>query len=444
MSPFGMLLQMQGVMRDRLIGPASQRRLTLLCSESTARKYAISLFGQALLSAYHLALNIFLVRTLEAAEYGLFALAFVIATFGTAINNALFATPLTVYAPTCTWSTRRSFIELLLSSGHVIQLAGIFLLAFVLGLCLAMSIVAGLAFAGFVASYVARQYTRAFAFARRRPPVVVGGDLSYVVLSGVMLGCVLYLASAISLSLVLSILTVANCVAIAVELTALGIKPQLTLRWRILRRYRTIWHEVRWALLGAATTVLQAQAHSLLVTLVAGPGVYAALAAGQIPFGIVRTGTFALYSVMRPELAIAMAQQDHRTIWRTLRWSIQSLGAGIAVVVIALLLFWQPLSNILYAHKYAGYPMGWIVAGSGAITVCAALTSVPSCILQVFRDFRTLALATIYGALISLVAVAGLLLTCRAEATLIGVFSAEFFVVLYVSCVTRRRLRQQW
>ena len=70
-----------------------------LASRLISARYTLAVGAQALVSGFHFALNLVLVRQISQYDYGIFAFAFVLAMFAQAINNALISTPLTVYTP---------------------------------------------------------------------------------------------------------------------------------------------------------------------------------------------------------------------------------------------------------------------------------------------------------------------------------------------------------
>lgn len=58
------------------------------------QKYALALFGQSALSGFNFALNVLLVRHLDARDYGAYALSLIVATLATSVSAALACSPL--------------------------------------------------------------------------------------------------------------------------------------------------------------------------------------------------------------------------------------------------------------------------------------------------------------------------------------------------------------
>ncbi|MFT6642151.1 MAG: hypothetical protein ACJAUZ_003155, partial [Flavobacteriaceae bacterium] len=65
----------------------------------------------------------------------------------------------------------------------------------------------------------------------------------------------------------------------------------------------------------------------------------------------------------------------------------------------------------------------------------------PAAALQAMRDFKVLAIASIYGALLSGVMVAVILYYYRPENTLLGILAAEVFMAIYLTYTLYSRLR---
>ncbi len=62
-------------------------------------RYGSAAFSQGLISGFHFVLNLTLVKLLPIADFGVYALTFVLAILSSSVGNALISTPLCVYAP---------------------------------------------------------------------------------------------------------------------------------------------------------------------------------------------------------------------------------------------------------------------------------------------------------------------------------------------------------
>ena len=356
--------------------------------------------GQAGLSLFSFVLNIVLIRELSAHSYGTFALAVVLANFAYTANGSLASAPLMVFGTTRQGRPSRKALETLLSTVNAAIVVVIFLIAIPLFAALSgEDLVVCLTAALFIASFAARMFTRTFAHSRRRPDVALRGDLISIVVASTALASVGLSAIGFALPVVLIAMASGNAVAMATEISLLKLGFRLSCRPAFLRQYLPIWREVRWSLLGASTSLLQSQAHSLLVSLTYGPAAFAPLAAGQVIFGPVRLVMNACGYIIIPDVVTAVRSRNHHVVARLLKYSGPVLAMLVLGLGLMIALLWPYVFDLLYARKYADQPMGMIVAIWGAIVICAALYFAPSGILQALRKYRLLAFRTVYGRL---------------------------------------------
>ena len=88
--------------------------------------------------------------------------------------------------------------------------------------------------------------------------------------------------------------------------------------------------------------------------------------------------------------------------------------------------------------------MGWIVAGWCAVTLFTTLSATPSGVLQACKAFRVLAMGTVYGAALSLFAVAVLVLAFGPLYSLLGILAAEAFLAGYLALAVDREVARGW
>ena len=419
--------------------PGAVSPLGRLIQLATSR-LALSVGAQAMVSGFHFALNLLLLRLVSPYEYGVFAFAFVLAMFASAINNALISTPLTVYTPVIEDNEERVREEAMFSTLNTL----LFALLMVAGTGYALwSEVPGLLGIGvtvFVAIYSARHYSRSAGYARMRPLITASGDATYVV-SGVLFIAVLLLSTErLSIGHVLLALAAANLCAMLVERCRLH---GFSHRWLVFARlntYTAVWEQSRWALIGSLTTLFLAQAHSVIITSTYGPNAYAPLAAGFVLFGPVRVALLTWQNMVKPELAVDLSKSRHLAVKAQIKTTSVLMVAAVVALGICLWLGWPWIHRFLYAEQYADQPMALIVGLWSIITVFAASYNAPAAALQAMRDFRVLAMASIYGAIISGVLVSIALYLYRPETTLLGILAAEMFMALFLARTLYSRL----
>jgi len=315
-----------------------------------------------------------------------------------------------------------------------------------IGACLALALVSVLGLSmqgwnngttlsaiGFVLAYVARQYSRAYGYARFDVMAVLVGDMTYVLIAaGILLG-IFFAGLPLSASDVFIALTAANVIAVLIETARLPAENLTLMRPdRALRSYFPIWGQARWALVGAVTTILVQQAHTAVVVTLKNPESYAPLAAGFVLFGPVRVLFQTIQNVVKPEMALAIS--EHRTEdakRQMLIVSALSVG-GVLLVALAMQLAWPWLNQWLYQQEYKDEPMRLIVTLWAAITLIGALQNGPYTALQSLKLFQPLAIVTVYGALLGLALVTACVVWLEISWSLLGVFAAESFVAVWV------------
>lgn len=412
------------------------RRLTRLASS----RYTLAVCAQGLVSGFHFVLNLVLLRLVTPYDYGVFAFAFVLALFGSAINNALIATPLTVYTPVITDDAEREDQERLFSTLNLLMFVGLLCLGLLVLVGFSDQDEAAVGVAVFVACYAARHYSRSTGYARLRPLIPACGDLSYVISGASLIILLILNSNTLEIGDVLLALALANGIAMLVERLALhGWRHS----WRPstrLRGYGAIWEQARWALAGSMTTLFVAQAHTLIITGTVGPDAYAPLAAGFVLFGPVRIALLTWQNMVKPELAVALSENRTADVRAEVRKTSILMGLAVVALGIGLALGWPWLHGFLYAENYGDQPMAMIVAGWSMVTFFAALYNAPSAALQAMRQFRALAIASVFAALISGLGVTALLLTSGPSSTVFGVLAAEGFMAIYLIRLLLRRL----
>lgn len=406
-------------------------------------RLALSVGAQALVSGFHFALNLLLLRLVTPYEYGIFAFAFVLAMFAQAINNALISTPLTVYTPVLKDDEERAQQETMFSTLNLLLFAVLIGLGLIYANSSSLSTELSVGVALFVAVYSARHFSRSAGYARMRPLVTASGDTAYVVSGIAIVLALAFTQESLSAGHVLLALAAANLVAMLVERYRLhGFSIKL---WSLasITKYADIWSQSRWALAGSLTTLFLAQAHSVIITSTHGPNAFAPLAAGFVLFGPVRVALMTWQNMVKPELAVALSEARHQAVRKQIKTTSFLMAGAVLCMGLCLWLAWPWIHAFLYADQYASEPMGLIVALWSIITLFAASYNAPSAALQALKDFRILAMSSIYGAVISGVLVSLTLYYYKPETTLLGILAAEAFMAFYLTRVLCSRLSQQ-
>lgn len=414
---------------------AIQRLIQLATS-----RLALSVGAQAMVSGFHFILNLLLLRLVSPYDYGVFAFAFVMAMFASAINNALISTPLTVYTPVIEDKDERVREESMFSTLNTLLFALLMITGTAYALWTEVPGLLGIGVTVFVAIYSARHYSRSAGYARMRPLITASGDATYVVSGVLFVAVLLFSSEQLSIGMVLLALAAANLCAMLVERCRLH---GFSHRWLVFARlntYAAVWEQSRWALIGSLTTLFLAQAHSVIITTTHGPYAFAPLAAGFVLFGPVRVALLTWQNMVKPELAVDLSKSRHMAVKAQIRITSALMVAAVFALGVCLWIGWPWIHQFLYAEQYADQPMALIVGLWFIITLCAASYNAPSAALQAMRDFRILAMASIYGAIISGVLVSITLYLYKPETTLLGILAAELFMAVFLARILHSRL----
>ncbi len=411
------------------------------CIQLATSRLALSVGAQAMVSGFHFALNLVLLRLVTPYDYGIFAFAFVLAMFASAVNNALISTPLTVYTPIVKDPAERSRQEGMFSTLNMMLFLALLVCGFVYSGWSEQNTTVTLSVALFVAIYSARHFSRSAGYARMRPLVTALGDATYVGTGIVVMLAIILWVDDLNISHVLLALVAANLAAMLVERHRLHGSGRKWLTLAGIGSYRDVWEQSRWALAGSLTTLFLAQAHSLIITATNGPHAYAPLAAGFVLFGPVRVALLTWQNMVKPELAVALSESRHLAVRQQIRTTSLLMAGAVLLMGLMLLILWPWIDAFLYADQYADEPMGLIVATWSVITLFAASYNAPAAALQAMRDFRVLAMASVYGAILSGVLVSVTLYFFNPESTLLGILAAEAFMAIYLTRILYTRLK---
>ena len=293
---------------------------------------------------------------------------------------------------------------------------------------------------GFMGTQLLRVYGRSYLFAQLRPAMVAISDLTYVSVGAALVVAVWLMPDTVVPGTIFGILAAANLMAMFMSYTIVRVKMRLTIRWRVLRRYKEAWKDAHWALVGVITASLQSRAHVLVVTLAFGEVAFAALAAGAILFGPMRVMLQAWGMITRPFLARAVSRNDRREIVMTNRISFAAVLAGYAVLIALLYVFWDIADAQLYVGKYED--MEVIVVLWAFVTLMFGARVMLAIPMQAMRHFKQLAFATAIGAVVSLVSVIILAFTFGSQYSIAGVGMGEAASLVYVAYLYRRSMEK--
>lgn len=390
------------------------------------RNYLLSLGGETLQSGFHFILNLFLIWALTPYEYGVFAIVLILGGISLTYGNALVSVPAAVHLPKLRSPGAVDFQDVVFGSfATAISAALAIIIAAGLWLTVGRPLEAAIGGA-LVGLWTLRNHVRVTLFARQAMVLTALSDLSYAAGGGAMIAILFWLRSgALQVPAVLAVLAAANAIAIMVALIARGAPVRVSFRRSVRARYRAIWSDIVWSLIGVTTWNIQGQAPMFVVAAFAGPAAYAPIAAAIVLFNPLRTALGAFVNVVRPEFATGLALGLHRQVQLTLLSSSAVIALCCLAFDAAVWLGWDVLNAHIYGDKFSNVSMPLIAALAGLSAIIYLSYHVPLSLVQAARGFKTVAVATTLGGVVGLAAVVIVLLFSTVSWSLAGFAAGE-------------------
>lgn len=372
------------------------------------RKLFLSIADQAVVSAFNFALNVYLIKCWTPEDFGVFTIVSAASLFAAMLQNALINTPLAIHLPVARDAREgallcRTFAAANLLLGLLVLASSLAGFSFFLGAAQLPLILCACLYIG---SQLLREYFRGLLAVRGRLGELLLADAIFIVLAATSL-VALHLhgiAEGKAIYLVLLVLGAAGI---------LGMIRQMALEeWPALRSlpdemrmvFKRQIHEIRWSLLGAVTTDVLNRGYVYVAAAAFGPATVAQLQAARIFFGPLGLVTLAWSRVARPQLAALIGCGDTLRFNAVLSRALWAFAAFNVLLLLGLWTVWPYLSATLFGSKYQG--LGVLVAGWGVANLVIQMRSCLGIGVQAVRRFRPLTLATIGGALVSVLILA--------------------------------------
>jgi O-antigen/teichoic acid export membrane protein len=377
-------------------------------------RYAGAALDQMALSVFGFLLNIVLLRTLSAADYGTVSLWMTMALFAVSVQSALVCGPLNVYLPGAREPEAAKRLESALATMNLLAVLATAALAGIVNFAAdaewaAHDTLTVIAIPLFVAAGMYREYTRSTAFSRRDMAMLLWVDGPYLAITGACLAAMMLwperFADLAAAFLAMSI----GCLVsqVCVRLRKDGVEHRLFGRgW--IETYRGIGREVAWSLVGVVANHAENRSYVYIATSLTGMASLAAINAVGLLFRPVSVLVAAWGQSTLPHLSAALTNGHRGEFDRLLGRALIATALGSAAIGFALWLVWGPIERYVFAGKYPdGLLLLWPWAAASGASV---LRYVGSTGLMAAREFKFLAKAQTVCGVLAAAATAGFIL----------------------------------
>lgn len=372
-------------------------------------RYAQATAGPVATAVAQFILSLQILHALPSADFGRFAFLLVAAQFSAGLWSALFCAPVPVLWAQTEGDSREALRRCLFATNLIIALISL-VLFWGIAVTLGAGGWASLFFAGFAATGLLRWFARAYAYAEGTPGRTTASDMIYSAALFAGIGVIQFAPSG-GLALPFAALFAATVVSF-LPFGRHHLKGQfLDISLKAVAGYGDIWkRHSGWSLLGVLTTEATVNAHTYILTFLAGPAAFAPVAASALTIRPVGVASNALTEFERPQIARHLAADDHVAAHRSTRFFLVILVLGwLASAAAAVVLF--ALDPYLLFPK--DYTRDVLVLGTVlwmTVALLRQLRTPDSVLLQAAGCFRALAGASFASAVVSVIAVTACLL----------------------------------
>lgn len=377
-------------------------------------RYALAALDQMALSVFGFALNVCLLRTLSATDYGIVSLWMTAALFAVSVQSALVLGPLNIYLPGATEPQAAQRLETALATMNLVVVLATAALAGAINFFGdaewavhdALTVVA---IPLFVAAGMYREYYRSTAFSRHDMAMLLWVDAPYLAVTSICLGGMLLwperfaeLATAF-LAMTIGCLVSQLCIRLRGEAA-----ERRLFRDGWLGHYRKIAGEVAWSLVGVVANHAENRSYVYIATSLAGMASLATINAIGLLFRPVSVLVGAWGQHALPHLSAALTNGRLEEFDRTLGRALVATSIGSVAIGMVLWCAWEPVERYVFAGKYSdGVLLLWPWAAASAASV---LRYVGSTGLMAAREFKFLAKAQTVCGVLAAAATAGFIL----------------------------------
>jgi O-antigen/teichoic acid export membrane protein len=377
-------------------------------------RYAVAALDQMALSIFGFALNICLLRTLPATDYGIVSLWMTMSLFAVSVQAALVNGPLNIYLPGAGEPEAARRLESALAT---MNLLAVLVTAAIAGIVnwtadtewASHDSLTVIAIPLFVAAGMYREYYRSTAFSRHDMAMLLWVDGPYLAVTTLCLGAmVVWPQRFADLAAAFLAMTIGCLVSqVCVRLRGDGVEHRL-FRDGWIATYRHISGEVAWSLVGVVANHAENRSYVYIATSLAGVASLAAINAIGLLFRPVSVLVSAWGQSALPHLSAALANGRTDEFDRMIGRALSATAIASVAVGFVLWFAWDPIEHYLFADKYGdGILLLWPWAAASGASV---LRYVGSTGLMAAREFKFLAKAQTLCGVLAAAATAGFIL----------------------------------
>ncbi|MGY4397545.1 MFS family permease [Sphingomonas sp. UYAg733] len=401
-------------------------------------RFGLASVSSAGVSISHLLIQLVSIHHLDAIGIGTLAFLLVVIQFGYSLSNALVSTPYTIAFNQTEDESPAALdfffpINLLLSVAQGVICATI---AWVMAGPLAA---AAFGIAGVL--QLLRWFGRSNAYAHHKPMGAARSDVIYAVTvlaglaAGLMLGVTLP-----GVGLVVAIAALAGLLPFGTAFVRRHTPGGLG---RAFAAYRPVWRDQSaWTLIGVITTEATSNAHSYIVTLMAGPRAFAPIAVGMLFFRPVNVCITALTQLERPRMTRAVARGDQHAAIQAERMFMAALVTIWLITAAAVALVLWHFPGFIISPTLDQRTVAVAVSFCALLSLVQCIQAPMSVLAQARRLFRPLAAASAYSCVVGVAGVTAITLTFAPVFSMAGVVVAQLVMMFGIYRLDKRAQRQ--
>lgn len=418
------------------IGPIARPRMDKILA-ATGR-YTLSASGPVATSAAHFLISLIFMRSMPAAQFGLFSFVMVVAPFCMSMIAAAVSLPITRSLDAAGHPDPKIVATSLKLNMLLCGLAALLVFAALIVIEAPMRVAAMMGL--YSAAMSCRWFLRCFANSLGQVTRAVISDWIYAAGLLASLGVMAAIHH-------IHLTTGATLMLLSALVALIPFGPKLLLRDHIaalrdgrLHDYGATFRDLtRWSLLGVILTEITVNAHAYLVTFSSGPGAFALLALGQLLMRPISLMQGALPDIERPVMTRQIKANDMPALGRVMgefRLALLAVWLGTVLLAAALLLWWP---GLLLTDRYSASDVIAVTAITAVIMLTRNFRGPLGTVLQAAGEFKALARISSHTSIVSILATLILLVTLGPITSLGGILLGE--LVTWYRC---HRLVAEW